>query len=120
VKDTIKRAEAFKSAVEKAGGKFLSEYYTLGRYDIITTIEAPDDEAIASILLNTGSLGNVRSETVRAFPMSEAAKIKAIEIRSQVTLNITCYIMISPIVLFYALALVRVNHPNVNILIMAG
>jgi uncharacterized protein with GYD domain len=37
VKDTINRAEAFKNAVEKAGGKFLSEYYTFGRYDIVTT-----------------------------------------------------------------------------------
>lgn len=75
VKDTIKRAEAFKNAVEKAGGKFVSEYYTLGKYDIVTTVEAPNDEAIASLLLATASLGNVRSETLRAFPVSEAGKI---------------------------------------------
>lgn len=75
VKDTIKRAEAFKAAIEKAGGKFISEYYTLGRYDIVTTVEAPNDEAIASVLVATGSLGNVRSETLRAFSMDEAAKV---------------------------------------------
>src|SRR5919109_2632482 len=75
VKDTIKRAEAFKSAIEKAGGKFVSEYYTLGKYDIVTTVEAPNDEAIMSIMLATGSLGNVRSETLKAFTMDEAAKI---------------------------------------------
>lgn len=75
VKGTIKRAEAFKAAIEKAGGKFISEYYTLGRYDIVTTVEAPNDEAIASVLVATGSLGNVRSETLRAFSMDEAAKV---------------------------------------------
>jgi uncharacterized protein with GYD domain len=53
----------------------VSEYYTLGRYDIITTVEAPNDEAIASVLVATGSLGNVRSETLRALSMDEASKI---------------------------------------------
>ena len=75
VKDTVKRAEAFKNAVEKAGGKFVNEYYTFGKYDIITIVEAPNDEAIASLLFTTASLGNVHSETLKAFPLSEAAKI---------------------------------------------
>jgi uncharacterized protein with GYD domain len=74
-KDTVRRAEAFKAAVEKAGGKFVSEYYTFGRYDIVTTVEAPDDQTMMSIMLSTGSLGNVRSETLKAFPISESAKI---------------------------------------------
>ncbi len=75
VKDTVKRAEGFKNAVEKAGCKFVNEYYTFGRYDIITIVEATNDEAMASILFTTASLGNVRSETLKAFPLSEAAKI---------------------------------------------
>ena len=75
VKDTINRAESFKNAVEKAGGKFVNEYYTFGRYDIITIIESPDDETIMSVLLNTQSLGNVRSETLKAFSMDDANKI---------------------------------------------
>jgi uncharacterized protein with GYD domain len=75
VKDTINRAEAFKSAIEKAGGKFISEYYTLGKYDIVTIVEAPNDETILPVILATGGLGNVRSETLKAFSMDEAAKI---------------------------------------------
>jgi uncharacterized protein with GYD domain len=75
VKDTINRAKAFKSAIEKAGGKFISEYYTLGKYDIVTIVEAPNDETILPVILATGSLGNVRSETLKAFSMDEAAKI---------------------------------------------
>ena len=75
VKDSPKRAEAFKSAVEKKGGKVINLYYTLGKHDIVAIVEAPNDEAIASVLYVTGSLGNVRTKTLKAFPMSEAANI---------------------------------------------
>ena len=75
VKDSPKRAEAFRSAVEKKGGKVSDLYYTLGKHDIVAIVEAPNDEAIASVLYVTGSLGNVRTKTLKAFPMSEAAKI---------------------------------------------
>jgi len=73
VQDSPKRAEAFKSAVEKKGGKVINLYYTLGKHDIVAT--PPNDEAISSVLYVTGSLGNVRTKTLKAFPMSEAAKI---------------------------------------------
>ena len=75
VKDSPKRAEAFKTAVEKTGGKLLNLYYTLGKHDIVAIVEAPNDEAIASVLFATGSQGNARTKTLRAFPMSEAANI---------------------------------------------
>ena len=75
VKDTIKRAKSFEDAVEKAGGKSLGLYYTTGRYDMVAMVEAPNDEAIASVLYSTGSLGNVRTETLKAFSMDEAANI---------------------------------------------
>ena len=75
VKDTIKRAENFKASVEKAGGKLVSLDYTLGKYDMITIVEAPNDETMMSTLLALASLGNVRSETLKAFTMDEAAKI---------------------------------------------
>ena len=75
IKDSPKRAEAFKSEVEKKGGKVINLYYTLGKHDIIAIVEAPSDEALASVLYATGRLGNVRTKTLKAFPMSEAAKI---------------------------------------------
>jgi uncharacterized protein with GYD domain len=75
VKDTIKRSKAFKGALEKAGAKYVSLYYTLGRHDVVWIVEAPNDEAIASLTLSLGSLGNIRSETLKAFTMDEAAKI---------------------------------------------
>jgi uncharacterized protein with GYD domain len=75
VKDTIKRAKAFEGAIQKAGAKSLGIYYTMGRYDLVAVVEAPTDEAITSVLYSTGSLGNVRTETLKAFSMTETANI---------------------------------------------
>lgn len=75
VKDTIKQLENYKTAVEDVSGRPISEYYTLGKHDIVSIVEAPNDEAIMSVLLSTGKLGNVSSETLKAFPLSEATKI---------------------------------------------
>ncbi|MFL6331013.1 MAG: GYD domain-containing protein [Nitrososphaeraceae archaeon] len=75
VKDTVKRAKSFEGAIEKAGGKSLGLYYTIGRYDFVAIVEAPNDEAIASVLYITGSLGNVHTETLKAFSTDEAANI---------------------------------------------
>ncbi|HET7147477.1 MAG TPA: GYD domain-containing protein [Candidatus Nitrosopolaris sp.] len=78
IKDLEKRAQAFKSTVEKAGGKFVGDsflYLTLGKYDTVSIVEAPNDEAILPAILATARLGNVRCETLKAFTMDEAAKI---------------------------------------------
>ena len=75
VKDTVKRAKSFGGALEKAGGKSLGVYYTTGRYDIVAIVEAPNDEAIASVLYSTGSQGNIRTETLKAFSVAEANNI---------------------------------------------
>lgn len=75
VKDSPKRADAFKTAVEKTGGKLINLYYILGKHDIVAIVEASNDESIIWILYATGCLGNVRSKTLKAFPMSDAAKI---------------------------------------------
>jgi uncharacterized protein with GYD domain len=68
VKDSPKRAEAFKTAVEKTGGKLLNLYYTLGKHDIVAIVEAPNDEAIASVLFATGRQGQLSSKRVTRLP----------------------------------------------------
>ena len=75
VKDTIRRAKSFEDAIQKAGGKSLGIYYTMGRYDLVAIIEASNDDAIASILYSLGRLGNVRTETLNAFSLDQAANI---------------------------------------------
>jgi uncharacterized protein with GYD domain len=71
VKDTIKRAEAFKSAVERSGGKMLDAYYTMGQHDFVVTVELPNDESAMAL----GERGNVRTTTLKAFSLSEVEKI---------------------------------------------
>ena len=67
IKDTTKRAKAFRDLTEDMGGSIKDIYWTLGSYDIVLTMEAPDDETVAAILMKVGSLGNLKSQTLRAF-----------------------------------------------------
>ena len=74
-KDSPKRAEAFKAMAAKNGMKVHSLYWTLGAYDVVATIEAEDDLAATALSLSVASLGNVRTQTMRAFDASEMGKI---------------------------------------------
>lgn len=76
VKETAKRAEAARKAAQKLGGK-LELYYTLGEHDLVGICEMPSDEAQMQFSLQVGTLGNVRTKTLRAWTESEAAKVVA-------------------------------------------
>jgi uncharacterized protein with GYD domain len=67
IKEAPQRIDAFKKTVQAAGGKLTGFYPTMGKYDIVTIIDAPNDEALANIILSTGSKGSVRTETLKAF-----------------------------------------------------
>ena len=75
IKDAPQRIDAFRKTVEAAGGKLTGFYVTIGKYDIVTIVEAPSDEAIANIALNTGSKGSVRTESMKAFTEQEFRNI---------------------------------------------
>ena len=75
VKETVSRADAFKEMAKKTGVTVMDMYWTLGRHDIITICEAPDDEAATALMLSVASRGNVRTETLRAFSFDEMTKI---------------------------------------------
>jgi len=77
IKDSPSRVDAFRNAAQKAGGSVKSMYLTLGRYDIVIISEAPSDDVIARLTLATGSLGNVTTETLRAFTEDEFRKLVA-------------------------------------------
>ena len=74
-KDSPKRVQDFKNAVERSGGKMVDGYYTMGQYDFVVTVELPDDESAMSLMLATGIRGNVRTTTLKAFSLSEGEKI---------------------------------------------
>lgn len=76
VKESPKRADAVKAMAKKMGVTVKELYWTLGHYDVVVVLEG-DDEAITSTLLKIGSLGNVRSETLRAYSAAEMGRILA-------------------------------------------
>ena len=71
IKESPKRQEAFRQLCEKQNARVKEVYRTMGRYDLAAIVEAPDDVAMSSILYTLGSLGNVRTETLRAFTPQE-------------------------------------------------
>lgn len=66
-RDSGKRADAFAEAVQQKGGSVKAIYWTLGEYDIVAITDAPDAETATAVLLQVGSLGNVRTTTLEAF-----------------------------------------------------
>ena len=75
VKDTSKRADAAKELAKKLGAKVLDLYWTIGRYDLALILDAPDDETMVAFGLSAGKIGNVRTETLRAFSQAETNQI---------------------------------------------
>jgi uncharacterized protein with GYD domain len=75
VKQTIERTDHGGEIAEKHGLKLKQAYWTVGAYDMVTVFEAPDDEAISAHLLEIGSLGNMRTTTLRAYGREEMSGI---------------------------------------------
>lgn len=74
IKETANRAEAFTAMAGKLGVTVKSLHWTIGQYDLVIETEGPEEAALAS-LFATAALGNVRTQTLRAF---DAAQIKKV------------------------------------------
>jgi uncharacterized protein with GYD domain len=77
IKDTQKRAEAFKAMAGKSGVKVHTLLWTLGKHDVVAIAEAEDDIAATALALSIASMGNIRTETLRAFDAADMTKILA-------------------------------------------
>jgi uncharacterized protein with GYD domain len=75
VKDTTKRAAAVNDAAARFGANMTQIYWTLGRYDLVSIIEAADEQTATAFALAVGSAGNVRMEILRAFNRDEMGGI---------------------------------------------
>ncbi len=76
-KQTTQRAADWAAKVQSMGITIKAMYWTLGEYDQVCIFEAPDDETATSVLLAADMLGNIRTQTMRAFTASEMDKILA-------------------------------------------
>lgn len=77
IKKTIKRGDAAMAEAERMGMKIVEEFWTMGTYDVVVVVDAPNDETMGAFMLKIGSLGNVKSHTMRAFRRDEMAGILA-------------------------------------------
>ncbi len=75
IKDGPARLEAAKETLQGLGAELQDFYLTLGEYDAVVVVEAPDDKTLAKASLAISSLGNVRIETLRAFTEEEYGEI---------------------------------------------
>jgi uncharacterized protein with GYD domain len=75
VKGTTKRAQALRETAKNTGVTVKDIFWTLGQYDVMAVLDAPDDEAVTALGLSIGALGNVRTQTLRAFTENEIVRV---------------------------------------------
>jgi uncharacterized protein with GYD domain len=75
IKDTLKRTEAVREFAKKAGVTMRESYWTLGAYDVVAVFDAPDDETMTAFSLSVARLGNVKTQTLRAFSAKDMGTV---------------------------------------------
>jgi uncharacterized protein with GYD domain len=75
IKQTTERAKGLINAAANLKIKIKDIYWTMGAYDAVFTAEAPDDETMTAFAASMGALGNIRTQTMRAFSADEMNKI---------------------------------------------
>jgi uncharacterized protein with GYD domain len=77
VKQSPERAKSAIALGEELGIKIWDIYWTLGTYDAVLIVDAPNEEAMTTWALSVSSLGNIRTQTMRAFSADEVNRILA-------------------------------------------
>jgi uncharacterized protein with GYD domain len=77
IKDTVHRAETAQRMAGEFGVTFKSIHWTLGVYDAVIEVEAKDEASFLAFGLASASLGNTRTQTLRAFSADEMKAVLA-------------------------------------------
>jgi uncharacterized protein with GYD domain len=75
IKDSPNRLDAARKAFAGVGVQMKDFYMTMGNYDMVCILEAPDDAAVAKAVLTVASKGSIRTQTMRAFTEAEYRSI---------------------------------------------
>jgi uncharacterized protein with GYD domain len=75
VKNTCERAKAMQASAQKVGATVKEVFWTLGAFDGVLILEAPNDETATAALLSLGALGFVHTQTLRAFTAQDMQQI---------------------------------------------
>jgi len=71
IKDKPERIKEVNRELEKYGVKVLNQYATLGHYDFVNIVDAPDNKTIAKISIELGSRGTIQIKSMPAIPVDE-------------------------------------------------
>jgi uncharacterized protein with GYD domain len=71
LKDSPNRLDAFKQALQQAGGVLKAFYLLRGPHDMIAIVKAPDDQTLAKVGLVSEAQGSIRSNILGAFTEDE-------------------------------------------------
>ncbi len=74
-KDTLQRTQQARAQAQKLGARLREVIWTMGRFDVVAIIEAPNDETASRFALWVGAQGAARTETVRGYTEDEIKKI---------------------------------------------
>lgn len=74
-KDSPKRADAFKAMAKTFGVTVKELFWTQGQYDVVTILEAPDEFSAMALNLSLSALGNVHTESLRAYSAADMTQI---------------------------------------------
>jgi uncharacterized protein with GYD domain len=75
IRQTTERAKGLINAAAKLSIKIKDIYWTMGNYDAVFMAEATDDETMTAFAASMGALGNIRTQTMRAFSAEEMNEI---------------------------------------------
>ncbi|KXU87808.1 GYD family protein [Paraburkholderia monticola] len=75
VKNTVQRAGQAAEMAKSFGCEMKQIYWTMGEYDLVSIVEAADEQSFLAFGLALGSAGNVRSQTLRAFNKDEISAV---------------------------------------------
>jgi uncharacterized protein with GYD domain len=73
LKNNPGRIDEVNREVEQMGVKVVAQYATLGQYDFVTVVEAPDEKTMAKVSVELGSRGTMTSQTLAAIPAGDLA-----------------------------------------------
>ncbi len=71
LKDNPSRVQEVNKEVEQLGVKVVNQWATLGEYDFVSVVEAPDEKTMAKLSVEMGSRGTTSNETMTAIPVDE-------------------------------------------------
>ena len=77
IKDTTKRAEAFKEMAKAQGATVKELFWTQGAYDVVAIVDVPDEITAMALTAQICKGGNIRTQTLRAFTQAEISKVLA-------------------------------------------